>query len=235
MNNKDQQTNPRHDSSSYWESIFSSRAWGLYPPEELIRFVARNYGQVSDRTSVRVLELGCGPGPNVWYLVREGYRVAGIDGSATAIERAKDRLSTEGLASDDERVDLRVGNFVKLPWYDAEFDAVVDIAALYANKRADIASAIGEVFRTLKPGGMFFGKMFGVDTTGSDSGVLIEQGTRQYPDRGPCAGNEIAHFFDRAELLEFFRAFRKVDIDQIAYTERNGEIRIFFWLVSAIK
>jgi SAM-dependent methyltransferase len=235
MNNTDQQTNPLDNSSHYWESIFSSRAWGAYPPEELIRFVARNYGQVVDRASVRVLEIGCGPGPNIWYLVREGYRVAGIDGSTTAIEQARHRLSTEGLPSHEERVDLRIGNFVRLPWRDAEFDAAIDIAALYANTRSDIALAIGEVFRILKPGGMFFGKMFGPDTTGSDSGVLIEPGTRQLPDRGPCAGNEIAHFFEHKELLELFRAFRKVDVDQIALTERNGEIRIFYWLVSATK
>jgi SAM-dependent methyltransferase len=235
MNTKDQQTSSLGDSSRYWESIFSSRAWGAYPPEELIRFVARNYGQVADRGSVRVLEIGCGPGPNIWYLVREGYRVAGIDGSATAIEQARHRLSSEGLPSDDERVDLRIGNFVRLPWQNAEFDAVVDVSALYANKRSDIALAIGEVLRTLKPGGKFFGKMFGLDTTGSDSGALIEPGTRQFPDRGPCAGNEIAHFFEREELLEIFQAFRNLDIDHTACTERNGEIRIFHWLVSATK
>jgi SAM-dependent methyltransferase len=235
MSIKDQQMNPVDDNSQYWESIFSSRGWGAYPPEELIRFIARNYGQVSNRLSVRVLEIGCGPGPNIWYLVREGYGVAGIDGSTTAIAQARQRLSAEGLPTHEQRVDLRVGNFVKLPWSDFEFDAVIDVAALYANRRSDIVSAIGEVSRTLKPGGMFFGKMFGVDTTGSDSGVLFEPGTRHFPDRGPCAGNEIAHFFEREELLELFQAFRKVDIDQVARTERNGEIRIFHWLVSATK
>jgi SAM-dependent methyltransferase len=233
MNIKEQQTNSAD--GQYWESIFSSRGWGAYPPEELIRFIARNYGKAADRSSVRVLEIGCGPGPNIWYLVREGYGVAGIDGSSTAIAQARHRLSTEGLPTHEERVDLRVGNFVKLPWDDEQFDAVIDVAALYANRRNDIASAIGEVFRTLKPGGKFFGKMFGKDTTGSDSGTLIEPGTRQFPDCGPCAGNEIAHFFDREELLEFLHAFRKVDIDHSVRTERNGEIRIFHWLVSATK
>ncbi|SHN82404.1 class I SAM-dependent methyltransferase [Bradyrhizobium erythrophlei] len=235
MSIKDQCKSPAGDTSRYWESIFSSRGWGAYPPEDLIRFIARNYGQAADRATVRVLEIGCGPGPNIWYLVREGYGVAGIDGSVTAIAQARKRLSTDGLPTNEGRVDLRVGNFVNLPWSDAEFDAVIDIAALYANKRSDIVSAIDEVFRTLKPGGMFFGKMFGADTTGSDSGILFEPGTRQFPDRGPCAGNEIAHFFERNELLELFRAFRKVDIDHSICTERNGEILTFHWLVSATK
>ena len=51
-----------------WETLFASRAWGRYPPEELVRFVARSFGDAPDRASVRILELGCGPGANVWFL-----------------------------------------------------------------------------------------------------------------------------------------------------------------------
>ena len=41
-------------------------------------------GAVPDRRSVRLLEVGCGPGGNVWYMAREGYQVSG-DGSAVAM------------------------------------------------------------------------------------------------------------------------------------------------------
>ena len=71
----------------YWENIFASRGWGAYPPEELVRFIARNFRTVPDRSQVHVLEIGCGPGPNIWFLAREGYAAAGIDGSPTAIRQ----------------------------------------------------------------------------------------------------------------------------------------------------
>jgi len=219
----------------YWEKLFSSRNWGAYPPEELIRFVARHFGALADRSQVRVLEVGCGPGPNVWYLAREGYQVAGIDGSATAIRRARERLVEEGLSSASETFDLRVGNFVNLPWPDGAFDAVVDVAALYANTVADIRQTIGEIHRTLKPDGLFFGKMFGVETTGSDSGELVEPGTRRGLTHGPCAGNEIAHFFSYQELQALFRDFSSVAIDSMLRTEHKGETRIFHWLVTVRK
>jgi SAM-dependent methyltransferase len=181
------------------------------------------------------MEVGCGPGPNIWYLVREGYQVAGIDGSATAIRQARERLAAEGLPSATEAVDLRVGNFVELPWPDGAFDAVVDIAALYANSVVDIRHAIGEIHRTLKADGLFFGKMFGVVTTGSDSGEAVEPGTRRRPDRGPCAGNELAHFFSGPELQELFRDFSSITLDSMLRTEHVGETRIFHWLVTAKK
>ncbi len=223
------------ESLCYWEELFSSRNWGAYPPEELIRFIARNFSDVPDRLQVRVLEVGCGPGPNIWYLVREGYQVAGIDGSATAIRQGLERLAAEGLHSETQAVDLRVGNFVELPWSDGSFDAVVDISALYANTVADIHHAIDEIYRTLKVDGLFFGKMFGVETTGSDSGETVEPGTRRRPDIGPCAGNELAHFFSGPELKELFSDFSSITLDSMLRTEHAGEIRIFHWLVTARK
>src|SRR5450759_3956496 len=109
----------------YWERVFATRPWGSYPPEELVRFIARNFRAVPVKSGVRVLEIGCGPGPNIWYLVREGFTVAGIDGSPTAIRQAEGRLVAEGLPHKMPLVDLKVGDFASLPWANEMFDAVV--------------------------------------------------------------------------------------------------------------
>ena len=62
-----------------WEEIFKTQGWGKYPPEELIRFIARKYSHEPNRKSIKILEIGCGPGANIWYLAREGFTVYGID------------------------------------------------------------------------------------------------------------------------------------------------------------
>jgi SAM-dependent methyltransferase len=221
--------------NDYWEQLFASRAWGLYPSEDLIRFIARTFRGVKDKAEVRVLEIGCGPGPNIWYLVREGYTAAGIDGSPAAIRQAQERLIREGLPHVVPQVDLRVGNFTSLPWGDESFDVVIEVEALYANSLTDIKVSLDEIRRTLKVGGWFFGKMFGDQTTGSDSGETIEPGTMRHPKIGPCAGNEIAHFFRREELTDLFDGFYDLRIDHIHRSDRNEEIQIFEWLVSARK
>ena len=221
--------------SSYWEKIFSERSWGLYPPEELIRFIARNHYLEKKKFTIKILELGCGPGPNIWYLVREGFAVAGIDISATAIKQAKERLTSENLPYEAPLVDLRLGNINSLPWDSLSFDIIVDIEALYSNRLHDIRLTILEVYRTLKSGGKFFGKMFGVESTGSESGILVEPGTRINPTIGPCAGNAIAHFFTKDELVNLFSEFSTLNIDYVIRSDENQGIKIFEWIVVAQK
>ncbi len=78
-----------------WEDIFRSQAWGKYPSEDVIRFVARNFYTVPERDAIRILEVGCGPGANVWYIAKEGFSAYGIDGSTTAITICRQRMAAE--------------------------------------------------------------------------------------------------------------------------------------------
>lgn len=218
-----------------WDRQFGRRSWGRYPPEELVRFVSRTFGAVAARHAVRILEVGCGPGANLWYLVREGFDVAGIDGSGVALAQARARLEAEGLVNGTRPVDLRHGDFRTLPWADDHFDAVVDIEAIYANALGVITSCIGEIRRVLKPEGWFFGKMFGPKTTGYDTGRMIEPNTFDDPASGPCAGFGITHFFTESELRAQFSRFSSVSIDWVHRLDRGGTVEVFEWLVTARK
>ena len=71
---------------AHWDEIFAAHPlWNGYPAEELVQFVARTFPDVKERR-LSALEVGCGPGTNLWYLAREGFTIAGIDGSQNAIE-----------------------------------------------------------------------------------------------------------------------------------------------------
>ena len=59
-----------------WEKVFRENEWGKYPSESLIRFVARNFYKADDRFAVKILEVGCGTGANLWYMLREGFSAA---------------------------------------------------------------------------------------------------------------------------------------------------------------
>jgi SAM-dependent methyltransferase len=218
-----------------WDAIFAARGWGRYPAEELVRFVARNFASRQPRKDVKALEIGCGPGPNLWFLANEGYAIAGIDGSRTALEQAYNRLSHELPAYPRDYVDLRLGNFAALPWPDNSFDLVFDIEALSANRTDVIRPAIAEVERVLKPGGRFFAKMFGPDTTDILSGEILEPGTTKSAIAGPLQDIGILHAFTREELRDLFGNFADLKIDWLRRSDLDGRWEIFEWVVSCAK
>ncbi len=220
---------------SVWDELFSSRAWGRYPPEELVRFMGRNYKDPARRGDIKVLELGCGPGANIWFLHREGYATAGIDFSPTAIEQSSQRIQHENASSPAPPADLRTGDFCQLPWEDASFDVVIDIHAIYANRLSVISSVIAESHRVLKPGGRHFSKMWGLETTGAGDGVEIEPGTWDDIQSGPCQQMGVSHFFDREEIQNLFAEFQSLNLDEIRRTDNGGAVKIQEWIVEARK
>ena len=210
-----------------WEDIFQSREWGKYPPERVIRFVAMNFYGVPDRSAIRLLDLGCGPGACTWYMAREGFSVSAIDGSVTGVERAGLRVQQEGL-----KADFKVGDFRELPWPDASFDGVIDNAALYSNSFSDCRRIVDEVRRTLKPGGLFLSCSFTPRTWGCSLGAQTEPGGYMNIEEGPLQGKGFSLFMSRTQLEELFSGFEEVKIDTESLTLDGGNHTIEMWVVT---
>jgi SAM-dependent methyltransferase len=207
------------DYIKHWDDKFQTRAWGRYPPEDLVRFVGRSYRNV-ENSDIRVLEIGCGPGANLWFLHREGFSVAGIDGSPKAIENAQIRLAHENANLNPQKADLKSGNFSQLDWPNAQFDLVIDIFALYANPLAVIEKTLGEIHRVLKPGGLFYAKLWGKHSTGYGEGDVIEPDTFDNIPRGPCHDMGISHFFDETSIKAVFSKYFDIRcIDTLTRTD----------------
>src|SRR6266496_2375982 len=97
-----------------------------------------------------VFDLGCGVGRHVTYLGGRGFRMAGADVAPTGVRRTLAACAERGLS-----VDVRVCDMTLLPWPDAHFDGVLSTSTIHHALRANIQRAIDEVWRVLKPGGLF--------------------------------------------------------------------------------
>ena len=116
-----------------WEDIFQNNEWGKYPSLAVVRFVARNFYKAPNRKDIRILELGCGTGANLWYCAREGFSVIGLDGSKTALNTMISRFNAEHLNSN--LIYARDGDY-SLTIEDIEddsLDAIIDVESLYCN------------------------------------------------------------------------------------------------------
>lgn len=106
----------------------------------------------------RILDAGCGGGRNLPYFLARGFEIYAIDedaGAAAAARRLAARLAP-ALPADH----FRQGALHELPWPDGGMDAVVCSAVLhFARDRAHFERMVGEMWRVLAPGGLFFARL----------------------------------------------------------------------------
>ncbi len=124
----------------------------LYPDWErqLDDQAAALLAHLPPRRRLRIADVACGVGTQLLGLVRAGHDVLGSDLSPGAIDRARTELAERGLSARLEIADLR-----HLPWPDADVDAVIcaDNALPHLLEADDVAAAVAEVARVLRPGG----------------------------------------------------------------------------------
>ncbi|HZL30496.1 MAG TPA: class I SAM-dependent methyltransferase [Pseudolabrys sp.] len=124
-----------------------------YPNEEFCRFMGRNFFKTNldDRSHIKILEVGCGSGSNLWMVAKEGFDAYGVDISSYSLNLAKMMLSNYEV-----RASLQLGDMTTLEFEDNSFDAVADIFSSYCLNEVEGESFIRSVHRVLKPGGKFF-------------------------------------------------------------------------------
>jgi SAM-dependent methyltransferase len=131
------------------------------------RFMEKSAAEFLDRLHISpgaaLLDVACGSGQLALIAARRGARVTGVDIATNAIEAARGRAASEGLAAQFDEGDAEA-----LPYDDASFDVVATIyGAMFAPRPDRVAS---ELLRVCRPGGTiamanwtkegFIGQMF---------------------------------------------------------------------------
>jgi len=206
-----------------WEQVFTGQEWGKYPPEDFVRFIARNFYQVADRKAVKILEVGCGPGANLWFMAREGFSVYGVDGSKHAIDLAKARLDFECPGWNGKLV---VGDIVGLPFDGDFFDAVVDSEAVYCNSFNESRLIYQEMARVCRGGGKLFSRTFAIGCWGDKTGESVGHNAWIVAE-GPMKGKGYTRFTDIEEVENLIQGFgvRSVEILTRTIDNRKHQIK----------
>jgi len=209
-----------------------------YPNEALIRFLAANYFNLSlkKRKKIRILELGCGSGANLWMMAKEGFDVYGIDIAPTGIKLAKKMLKLWNVSAG-----LKIGNMRKLDFPDNFFDAIVDVVSVQHVDLAGHKEVYGEVFRCLKPGGHFFQWHLGARSASfaEGNGKKIDELTLSgiLNPKVPFYGCGLICFLTprKAEKMLSEASFNNINIETYIRTYKNRSQKIEYLAIQAKK
>jgi tellurite methyltransferase len=117
---------------------------------------------------MRVLDAGCGSGRNLHYLLRRGFDVAAVDDDVQAVMQVR-RLAAE-LGRTLPADAFRIEPVERMSFGNASFDVVISSAVMhFARDEAHWSAMLREMWRVLKPGGLFFARL--ATTIGHESHV----------------------------------------------------------------
>ncbi len=133
---------------AYWENAYDSdeyKHWEFsYPSPELVALVAAGLL----KRNAKIVDVGCGGGIDDIFLARCGFRVIGVDISATALRIAGKRAKKARV-----EVGWCRGNVLQLPIKDDITDFVFDRGLFHLVEEGDRPTYASELFRVLKKKG----------------------------------------------------------------------------------
>lgn len=138
---------------------FSDSAF-LYGRRQIDLYFKDVIGKLSKPSAI--LDLGCGTGEQIEELLGMGFEVVGLEPSSNMRNHAVSKLPP-GTVMD--------GSILHIPFPDNSFDCVYAIEVLRYLDHHDNLNGLKEIYRVLKPNGIFFGTF--VNRYAADGFVII--------------------------------------------------------------
>ena len=142
--------------------------------------------------------LDCGAGgtmPPLSLFNSYGYSTTGIDFSPSQVEKA-----IEYEKKKKQTLNITYGDMTKLNFEDNTFDFVYSYNSIFHMKKIDIRTAISEMKRVLRPGGLMFVNFLSVDDSRCGEGPHLGDNQYEQMDDEPV----IHSYFDYNEAEDYF-------------------------------
>jgi SAM-dependent methyltransferase len=136
-----------------------------------------------------VLDPGTGPGHHAIYYASKGYSATGIDGSAGALERARENAQKAGVS-----VNFELADATKLEGLENRFDTVVDCAFYHTfSTEPELQKSYAQALhRATKPGARLYMFEFGEHNVNGFK-MLRSLSEKDFRDVLPLGGWEITY------------------------------------------
>ena len=135
--------------SKEWNSVYEKNLQrNNWPFSDLISYTIK-YSKINKK-KIRVLELGCGTGPNIPFFISNNSEYFGLDGSTSVINQLKKKYPKI-------KNNLVACDFTHEIPFRKTFDLVIDRSSLTHNSTFDIKNCLELIHQKLNSDGKFIG------------------------------------------------------------------------------
>jgi SAM-dependent methyltransferase len=210
-------------SEKIWDDVFKSRTWGEYPPESLIRFAAKFL-----KKKHNIIEVGCGTGTNLEFLLQNNHKCVGVDISSEALKISEKKLSSYS------NLKLMQSSLEMLDFSLIEYDVFIDNECCYVFDFATAKKIYKLAYNSLPQGGLMYIKTFGINTWGFRTGNMLSDNYYEVSE-GPLTGLGPSRFSSRVEIENLLDFASNIEINEYNYTVQNGHRNISEFVVTLVK
>ena len=148
------------------------------------------------------LDLGCGVGRHALAMAALGVETSAIDASEHGLDRLRSLARERDL-----RITTASGLMTDLPFASASFDYVLAFNVIYHGDPGIVGTALAEIKRVLRPGGIFQGTMLSRRNVRCGQGLEVAPST--YVDQSDATDDKAhPHFYCSAgELVDLLAGF----------------------------
>ncbi|MEA3315626.1 MAG: class I SAM-dependent methyltransferase [Campylobacterota bacterium] len=232
---------------SWNKNVYSlGKSINKYPYGELVsiffnslKFLPEN--KLQNKKDIKVLEIGCGAGNNLWFVDENGFDTYGIDGSEIVCEYAK-----KNLLDRNSNAQVKQAYFNDLPFDDNSIDIIFDREATCCGTLDDIKESWNEANRVLKKGGVVISFLFSDDSpycikanNNECINTKLENNTFTDYEEGAFAGLGKVHFTSYEEISEIFHfcniKFINKHNNETIYDTSNNDFNYKEWIIVGVK
>ena len=185
--------------SKEWDQRYRQHShMSVWPWSDLVSYVIR---YVHLQKKLYVLEIGCGAGANIPFVLSLGYKYYGIEGSPTIVSKLKKRFPSI-------KKNIVVGDFTSKIPFDEKFDLVIDRSSLTLNTTEGIRRCLDLVYEKMKDDAKYIGiDWFSTAHQDYSKGTKVDKYTRIGYTNGQFANVGTVHFSNKAHLTKLFEKF----------------------------
>lgn len=206
----------------YWDEICDG--------ENVESWVFRTYGRIlkpelkiDGSKGEKLLDFGCGGGPNAKFFKNKGFQVFGVDISKKAIEQCK-RVMPD-IKDNFMLVEPKPSRDKKL--FNINFDVVIAIQSLYYFSDEDLNECLQSLYNQMNNGGIIYATMIGSSSeqffsNSSDAGNGIRKVSYK-TSRHTVKEHFINFVKSEEELVKKFSLFKKLHVGYYIEKYREDE------------